>query len=145
MIITFAGHADTVITTALIAQIKTTIEPYLKSNQAALYFGGYGTFDLACASAAKDLKAVYSFKSCLITPYLNSKRFTLESGLYDEIIYPSLEKVPLKFAISKRNEFMISSCDLLVAYISRQFGGAYNSLVSARNKSKQIINLAECL
>ena len=64
-------------------------------------------------------------------------------GLYDSIVYPPIEKTPPRFAISKRNEWMISKADLVIAYVSRTYGGAYQTLQFARRKKKRVINLAE--
>ena len=64
-------------------------------------------------------------------------------GLYDSVVYPPLEQVPLKFAISKRNEWMISQSDFVIAYVEHSFGGAYQGLHYARQKGKRIVNLAE--
>ena len=63
--------------------------------------------------------------------------------LYDSIVYPPLEKTPLKFAISKRNEWMIDQSDFVIAYVEHSFGGAYQSLKYAHRKGKRIVNLAK--
>ena len=63
--------------------------------------------------------------------------------LYDSVVYPPLEQVSLKFAISKRNEWMISQSDLVIAYVEHSFGGAYQGLHYAQRKGKRIVNLAE--
>ena len=40
----------------------------------------------------------------------------IDSKLYDSTLYPPLENVPYKFAISKRNEWMINESDLIIAF-----------------------------
>ena len=64
------------------------------------------------------------------------------SGLYDGVIYPELENVPLRFAISYRNMWMIENADLIIAYVCNEYGGAYESLKFALKRKKSIINLA---
>ena len=72
----------------------------------------------------------------LVLPYLNSSILT--DG-YDETVYPPLESVPKRFAISRRNERMVCESDAVVAYVIRGFGGAAKTLDFARRKKKQII------
>ena len=58
---------------------------------------------------------------------------------YDSTVYPPLESVPRRFAISRRNEWMVSESDVVVAYVIRGFGGAPRTLDYARRKKKPII------
>ena len=67
----------------------------------------------------------------------------MSSGLYDVSIYPPLENVPLRYAISRRNEWMVNEADLVIAYIKNTYGGAYKSFLYAKKKGKTVINLAE--
>lgn len=66
-----------------------------------------------------------------------------KSKLYDSIIYPPIENTPPKFAIIKRNEWMVNKSDLIIAYVNRSYGGAYKSFAYAEKKKKTIINLAD--
>ncbi len=146
MIITFAGHSRMTITNELREQIKRIIKNNLKPEPVKFYCGGYGAFDFACAQIIKDLKQEYSnIESIFVTPYINDARLAniMSSELYDSSIYPDLEITPYRFAISKRNEFMIDKADLLICYVRRDFGGAYKTLLYAKRKHKQIINIAE--
>ena len=58
---------------------------------------------------------------------------------YDETVYPPLESVPKRYAISRRNEWMVCESDGVVAYVMRGFGGAAKTLDYARRKKKAII------
>ncbi|MEG1529959.1 MAG: hypothetical protein RR405_06335, partial [Clostridia bacterium] len=74
-----------------------------------------------------------------MTPYIaegyqTRLKWIIESKLYDEIIYPELEEVPYKFAISKRNEWMVDNADLVIAFVNHHFGGAYSTLQYAKRK-----------
>lgn len=72
----------------------------------------------------------------LILPYLNSSMIT--DG-YDETLYPPLESVPRRFAISRRNEWMVLESDAVVAYVTHGWGGAAKTLEYARRKKKSIL------
>lgn len=151
MIISFIGHRK--IDNHDI--IKTAIYEILLSmrlnDDLIFYFGGYGDFDALCASVVKELKSVRSnVKSVFVTPYIGQSYNTklksiLESNLYDEILYPEIENVPYKFAISARNKFIVNSSDLIISYVINSWGGAYSSLKHAEKLHKKIIYLPSLL
>lgn len=43
---------------------------------------------------------------------------------YDDVVFPPIESVLFKFAISRRNEWMIDKADVVIAYVTHSFGGA---------------------
>lgn len=67
------------------------------------------------------------------------------SGLCDTSIYPPIENTPPKFAIIKRNEWMMTNADVVIAYVGREYGGAYRSLQIAKRKKKKIINICDII
>ena len=79
-----------------------------------------------------------------ITPYLDKNYSKLEFAKYhyDDVIFPPLESVPRKFAILKRNEWMVDSADLVIAYVKYSWGGAAKTLEYAKRKKVPIINIA---
>jgi len=115
------------------------------------YLGGYGDFDEICARACRELKQEYDdIEVVYVTPYISlseqAKIKEMQSyGLCDTSIYPPIENVPLRFAISKRNEWMMTNADLIIAYVNRSYGGAYKSLQVAKRKKKKIINIYDLL
>ena len=61
---------------------------------------------------------------------------------YDGSVYLPLETIPRRFAISKRNEWMIEQADVVVACVTHNWGGAATTLTYARRKKKRIISVA---
>lgn len=61
--------------------------------------------------------------------------------LYDYIVYPSLEKFPLKFAIKYRHMYMVDCAEWVISYVVQNYGGAYNTYKYAEKKNKKIYNL----
>jgi len=49
----------------------------------------------------------------------------------------------MKGAITKRNRFMVEQCDLVIAWVNHEGGGAYDALKYAKKLHKDIINLCE--
>lgn len=150
MIITFVGHGSMPIDRNLSSKIQETIFSSISSaSSVTFYCGGYGDFDLHCASICRALKErIPSCELVFVTPYITPAqqkklKHLTETKLYDTIIYPPIEGTPFRFAIAKRNEWMISNADLIIAYVSRAYGGAYKTLSYAKRKQKTIINLAD--
>ena len=72
---------------------------------------------------------------------LEPKLMICEKEDFDSVIYPSLEHVPPRYAISHRNRWMIEQADIVVCYVSHQYGGAYAMYADAKRKGKRIHNL----
>ena len=108
------------------------------------YIGRNGDFDILAASVIKRVqKAVESKNSSLILvlPY-HDKDEEYYQNYYDEICFPLEESVYFKAAITKRNEWMVDRSDLLIAYVTENFGGAANTLKYAEEHGVKWINLA---
>ena len=89
------------------------------------------------AKIVRELKKSHpDIHSTLVIPYMD-RDYNIE--LYDGFIYPPLENTPLRFAISKRNEWMVDQADVVVAYITHDWGGAIKTLEYAQRKKKRII------
>ena len=152
MTITFAGHSLITSIDYIKKMVKEQIRNIIIDSEMVIcYLGGYGDFDNICALACKELKREYSgIEVVYIAPYISlseqAKIKEMQScGLCDSSIYPPIENVPPRFAISKRNEWMIENADLIIAYVDHNFGGAYKSLQVAKRKKKKIINLYDIL
>ena len=148
MIITFIGHSSV----AFHQSVKESVKKIIKSNlinveYITCYLGSYGDFDNICAYACKELKQQYkNIEIAYVTPYISlieqEKIKKIQAcGLYDISIYPPIENTPPKFAILKRNEWMIANADLVIAYVCRSYGGAYKAMQLAKKMNKKIINI----
>ena len=140
--VTFCGHSNLSYEEekALFPLICTEAEKLIKNGADTFLCGGYGSFDRLCATAVKELKGKYPHTtSILVIPYINR---TYDENLYDFSEYPPLEKVPPRFAISKRNEYMVQKSDAVIAYVKYSFGGASTTLSYAKRKKKEIILLS---
>ena len=150
-ICTFAGHSFVFFATAE-KRLKEELEAFLAdTDEATFYVGGRGEFDGMAAAAVRAAKTAHRDKKIqlyLIEPYLHAnlnRDKEYNEKLYDGIIIPQeLIGVYPKAAIQKRNRWMVDQADLLLAYVYRDYGGAYETLKYAQRKgSIRIINLAE--
>ena len=134
---TFCGHKEVADREAVERWLYETCTELIENGTDEFFLGGYGGFDYLCAAVLRNLKKSYpQIRLILILPYLNSSMIT--DG-YDETLYPPLESVPRRFAISRRNEWMIRESDAVVAYVTHGWGGAAKTLEYAQRKKKAVL------
>ena len=55
-------------------------------------------------------------------------------------VYPPLERVPRRFAIARRNRWMVDQADVVVACVQRSWGGAAEMLRYAQRRGKAVLS-----
>lgn len=139
MTISFFGHSDYEPNVQDKMAILKKIDELVGDAPCEFLLGGYGSFDLFARKCCLEFKKINpNVKLTLVIPYLNRNYFV--KG-YDDTVYPPLEKVPNRLAISRRNEWMVEQSDYIIAYVWH-FGGARNTLNIAKSKKKPIFNFA---
>lgn len=110
------------------------------------YTGAMGAFDSLFSSAVQ--KAKHSFpdiRLICVKPYMTNeinKHREYYYSLYDDIMIPAeCAGVYYKSVITKRNCWMIDKSDIVLSYVFRHYGGAYQALLYAKAKQKQIITI----
>jgi uncharacterized phage-like protein YoqJ len=141
MIATLCGHAQISQVEEVEKWLYAVSESLIEQGAVTFYLGGYGAFDGLAASVLREQKKRYpQIELVLVLAYLNDRRDT--SG-YDRTVYPPLETVPRRFAISHRNRWMVEVSDVVVAYVLHDWGGAATTLRCAKQKAKQIISYCD--
>ncbi len=146
MKITFCGHSDFEAAEKYERYMQTLFTELIGEENVEFYIGKDGRFDTFALKCVKEYKLTHpATKIIFVTPYLSKSYSKLDFALnnFDEVIYPSLEKVPYRYAIIKRNEWMVNKSDILIAFIEYSFGGAAKTFEYAKRKKKKIINIAE--
>ena len=134
--VTFCGHRDAAVGEKVRRWLYDTVEGLIRNGAERFYFGGCGHFDSMAAGTVWELKKKYpQIRLILVLAYLNAKP---DMKYYDETIYPPLETVPPRYAISKRNRWMVQEADTVIAYVLHGWGGAAQTLGYAQNMKKQI-------
>lgn len=146
---TFSGHRE-VFQSGIEARLEAEIEKLLQTDSEFTFLtGGMGQFDSMGTSTVRAAKRHHPEKSItlvLVLPYLSNRLNTDKEYYqsYDKIIIPKeLDTVHYKAAIQSRNRWMVDQADTVIAYICRDFGGAFASVRYAKRQGKPIINLAE--
>ena len=140
--VTFCGHSDLcgADNEEFRKRLYDEIEKQIKLGAEEFLLGGYGHFDILCAKKVKELKEKYPHvKSVLVIPYLDRKYDYPE--LYDLSEYPPIEKTPKRYAILKRNEYMVQKADVVIAFVEHSWGGAAKTLDYAKRKKKTVVEL----
>ena len=119
--------------------LMNAIEKLIRKDVDAFYVGHQGQFDSMVYSCLKLLrKEHHHIRVCVILAYLPT-----EKNEYDDMtdaMYPEIEGHP-KFAIERRNRWMIDRSDYCLCYINHTWGGAYKFARLAKRRGKTVINL----
>ncbi len=148
MKITFCGHSDFCSNEEYKKTILAFLREKIMENHVEFLLGGYGNFDRFAYDCCKIYKETNSDAILtLVTPYLSAeyqqKNLETIKYRYDTIVYPTIENRPLRYAIVYRNRYMVEQADIIVAYVSHDWGGAYSTYKYAKKKGKEIFNLAD--
>lgn len=136
MIVTFCGHHRISNQDKVTKWLDIILPSLIEGGASVFYLGGYGDFDCLAAAAVKRQKAVYPhIESVLVLPYLNR---TFDISAYDATTYPPLEKVPPRYAIVKRNQWMVNMSGVVISGVTSRCGGAAKTLDYAKRKQKVI-------
>ena len=141
-IVAFAGHRFEWHCKGVKEKIIPTLEDLINKGYTIFYNGAYGAFDSICSHAVLELKNKYpQIKLIRILSYYHHEKDKYElPPCYDGSIYPDLEECHYKQIITKRNEWIVDNCDVLVCHIENTFrSGAYNTVKYARKTNKPII------
>lgn len=137
MVCTFFGHADApkTIEMPLREVLIDLIENYGVSE---FYVGNNGRFDFMVHKQLKELSNEYNISYNIVLAYLNNNK----QDVSDNTIFPEgIEAVPKRFAISWRNKWMLNRADIVVTYVTHNFGGAAQFSNMAKRQGKKIIEV----
>ena len=104
MTVTFCGHSEVINQDDVRVWLHETVEKLIELGVDMFLLGGYGAFDRMASSVVWKLKQEYPhIQSVLVKPYPDRE---MDESECDWTVYPGLENVPRKFAISQRNRYM---------------------------------------
>ena len=130
---TFFGHRDCPHTVKP-ALCEAIIELIHKHNVNMFYVGDSGQYDAYCRSVLKELGVDYA----VVLSRLPGK--PTEYDDFTDTMLPEgiVEGGPPRFAIERRNKWMIDKADFVICGITRTYGGAYKTYQYAQKKKKHI-------
>ena len=112
-----------------------------EENVTEFYVGNQGQFDSMVYSVLKELKANYPhIRYTVVLAYMPDEHIKEVYG--ENTLFPDgMESVPKKFAISKRNDWMIQQSRFAVCYVHKITGGAAKFREKAEKKELRIIEV----
>lgn len=137
---TFFGHRD----------CPETIKPYLREVLVDLitnngvdtfYVGNQGRFDAIVRSVLGELEQTYpEIHYAVVLAYLPGKKNEYDD-FSDTILPEGIETVHPRYAIERRNRWLLQRADFVVTYITHSWGGAAKFAEKAKREGKTVINL----
>ena len=139
---TFFGHRQ--ISSDLYEPLRTAIVSIIENEGVRnFYVGNQGGFDSMVLRVLRELSLVYQdMKYSVVLAYYPTEK-NLGGVRPEETLFPeTVAKSHPRFAIDKRNRYMIECADYVIAYASH-LGGAMKHTEIALKKGKKVINLAQ--
>ena len=136
----FFGHRE--VTYNIRKKLKATIEKLItEDNITEFYVGHQGQFDGMVYSVPKELKAKFPhIRYTVVLAYMLDEHIRELFG--ENTLFPDgLETVPKKFAISKRNDWMIQQSGFAVCYVYKVTGGAAKFREKTKKRKLRIIDV----
>lgn len=107
------------------------------------WVGGYGEFDKVAASCIRSLRTRYPYvRLVLIAAYVQQLHAYGDIFPFDAFDYPAeAEAAPRKFAISARNRYVAVNADFVIAYVCKDYGGAFEAVRAAEYHGKTLLKI----
>ncbi len=135
---TFFGHRDT--SSSIKEALKQCIIDLIDGGVDNFLVGSKGNFDRLVQAVLRELTTEnYEFAYSVVLAYLPSSNTNTEHT----VMYPNFENVPKRYAIDRRNSYMLKQANIVVGYVLGPTGGAYKFFNKAIRQGKQVINIAE--
>ena len=138
----FFGHRE--VTHNIKDKLTAIIEKLItEENVTEFYLGNQGQFDSMVYSVLKELKAKYpQIRYTVVLAYMPDEHIKEVYG--EDTLFPDgLESVPKKYAISKRNDWMILQSGYAVCYVHKITGGAAKFKEKTEKKELRIIDATD--
>ena len=137
---TFFGHRDCP------ASVRCRLHQVLtelieRRGVTVFYVGNQGRFDAMAYAVLNELKATHPEVICrIVLAYMPRKP---ADGGPDTLLPAGLENVPKRFAIDRRNRWMIEQADFVLTYVTHPWGGAAKFAAIAQKRGRTICPLGE--
>lgn len=141
MTCTFFGHKDC--PSYIYDRVYAAIEELIEHSEVDCFLvGEEGGFDRTVQRALFEIKKKYPQIVCLaVKAYYDPKKKD-DPGLLESIYPECLSGVPKRFAIDRRNRYMIERSEVVITYVRTSIGGAAKFVEIAVRKKKRVINIA---
>ena len=138
---TFIGHKDC--PQEIKEKLCETVEDLIvNSDVRRFYVGTHGSFDRLVYKVLCDFESKYEIEIIVVLSYLYHKKdvyYDLSKTVFPE----EVDKADKKYAIIRRNEFMIKRSQVLVCYVNNMVSNSYKYMTQALKKGLRVINISD--
>ena len=139
MICAFIGHKDA--PDSVLVSLREEVKKLIEKGVSTFYVGNHGKFDSTVLAVLKELSGEYSFEYYVVLAYHPKAG---EIGDFEHTVLPDgIENVPLRFAVSFRNKWMMDQADYIVSFVKHSWGGAAQFKEYAIKHNKDVIELSD--
>lgn len=151
--VTFFGHREVDHFREIEQALENLIQQLILEHEYVEFLiGRNGEFDQLVSSVVHRIRKRLDYKNCsliLVLPYMTAEFRNNESSFleyYDEVeVSQTASNGHFKAAMQTRNKEMVDRADLVVFYVERASGGAYQTLTYAQKKEVSYINISNRL
>ncbi len=142
MVCCFFGHRE--VYQDIEEKLTATIEDLIGNGVDCFLVGHQGAFDAMVLRVLRQLRKSHgNFRYFVVLAYMPGSKEEYPLFEAEESLYPEgLECVHPRYAISWRNNWLISESEIVVCYLTHEWGGAARFIEKARRKNKRVINIA---
>ncbi len=142
MVCTFFGHRNAGEEIAPLID-ETIIYLIENENVDRFYVGNQGHFDFMVKRVLQETRKRYPhIIFSVVLAYMPQEKNEWSDEGYEDSEFPAeLANVPRRFAIDKRNHWMIERSDFVVTHVTHSTGGAAKFKEIAQRKKKRVINI----
>ena len=143
MTCTFFGNRDANIKKFEAPLFKTLVDLIENKGIDTFYVGNQGNFDFAVQKQLKQLQTIYPhIKYSIALAYLPKEKSDFHKTDFCNSFVPErVETGPIRFAIDRRNRWLINNSDYVVTCVRSIVGGAAKYKALAEKKGKIVINI----
>lgn len=142
MVCTFFGHKDANL--EIENELRSIIIDLIENHNVKVFYVGHqGNFDYLVRQNLEELCKIYTYiQYWIVLAYMPNQNHFLEQKYLSKTIYPDgLEKVPPKFAINRRNRWMIGKANYVVTHVKHNLSNASKFKEIAEREGKIVINI----
>ena len=116
-----------------------TIRQRILQGDDVFFVGHQGAFDREVYLCLGQLREEYlHIRICVVLAYLPTEK---DEELLDSMYPEGLETAHPKYAIDKRNRWMVAASHSCICYIDHTWGGAYKFVKFAQKRGLAVINI----
>ncbi len=109
------------------------------------YVGTQGEFDRLVYETLCELDKKHKIKTIVVLAYLGRKDEYIDYDTQKTVFPDCVAKSPPRFAINKRNHYMIQNADYLICFLDNPYSNTYTFVQTAAKRKMKIINLGSFL